>query len=80
MRKAMEAARRRWTARWSAESIARTGKGSPANAKSALAARIGVSPKTIDNWVAGRSTPRADRLYRMADLFGVAAEELLEDV
>ena len=43
-----------------------------------LAFLLGVSDKAVSKWENGRSKPGIDTLRRMAELFGVSLEELLE--
>ena len=44
-----------------------------------LAALIGVSPTTINNWVLGYNVPRMDRIDQLADVFHVPRSELIGD-
>ena len=37
----------------------------------------GISASTFSDWKSGRSTPKADKLARIADFFGVSLDELL---
>ncbi len=37
----------------------------------------GISASTFSDWKSGRSTPKADKLSRIADFFGVGLDELL---
>ncbi len=43
----------------------------------ALAAAIGVSQKAVDYWERGVNEPKASYIVRLADFFGVSADELL---
>ncbi len=42
-----------------------------------LAKATGISSSTFSDWKNGRSTPKADKLARIADYFGVSLDELL---
>jgi transcriptional regulator with XRE-family HTH domain len=42
-----------------------------------VARAIGVSPSTFTDWRAGRYTPKADKMQKIADHFGVNVEYLL---
>lgn len=42
-----------------------------------LAKATGISSSTFSDWKNGRSTPKADKLARIADYFGVGLDELL---
>ena len=42
-----------------------------------LAKATGISSSTFSDWKSGRSTPKADKLARIADYFGVSLDELL---
>lgn len=42
-----------------------------------VAKNTGVSTATLTNWKYGRYTPKADKLKKIADYFGVSVEELL---
>lgn len=44
-----------------------------------VAKRTGVSTATLSNWKAGRYTPKADKIKKIATYFGVGIEALLED-
>lgn len=37
----------------------------------------GISPSTFSDWKSGRSSPKADKLARLADYFGIGLDELL---
>ena len=37
----------------------------------------GLTTSTISNWKAGRYTPKADKLQKIADFFGVSVEYLM---
>ncbi|MBQ8440562.1 MAG: helix-turn-helix domain-containing protein [Clostridia bacterium] len=37
----------------------------------------GISASTFSDWKSGRSTPKADKLARIADFFGISLDELL---
>ena len=37
----------------------------------------GISASTFSDWKSGRSTPKADKMARIADFFGVSLDELL---
>lgn len=37
----------------------------------------GISPSTFSDWKNGRSTPKADKLRRIADFFGISTDSLL---
>ena len=43
---------------------------------SAVGRATGISPSTLTDWRAGRYTPKADKMKRIADLFGVSVEYL----
>lgn len=47
---------------------------------SAAAIRCGCAPSTLTDWRAGRSKPKADKLYQIAKSFGVSVEYLLTGV
>lgn len=38
----------------------------------------GIATSTISDWKAGRSTPKADKLKKLADYFGVTVDDLLQ--
>lgn len=42
-----------------------------------VAANTGVSQTTLSQWKSGRSTPKADKLQKIADYFGVSLEYLM---
>ncbi len=42
-----------------------------------VAKATGISASTFSDWKSGRSTPKADKLSRIADYFGVGLDELL---
>lgn len=42
-----------------------------------LAKATGISSSTFSDWKNGRSTPKADKLARIADYFGIGLDELL---
>ncbi len=42
-----------------------------------LAARIGVSKSTVSNYRSGTSTPRIERLYKIAEVLQVSVDELI---
>lgn len=44
---------------------------------SAAARKCGCSPSTLTDWRAGRYTPKADKLKRFAEAFGVSIEYLM---
>ena len=37
----------------------------------------GISPSTFSDWKSGRSSPKADKLAKLADYFGIGLDELL---
>ena len=39
----------------------------------------GITTATISNWKAGRYVPKADKLQKIADYFGVSIEYLMKD-
>lgn len=41
--------------------------------------RTGVSTSTLTNWKYKRYTPKVDKLIKIATLFGVSVEKLLEE-
>ncbi len=41
--------------------------------------QTGVSTSTLTNWKYGRYTPKADKLKRLADYFGVSIEHFLRE-
>lgn len=43
-----------------------------------LARKVGVSYATMWNWAKGKSQPRADKVKKLAEVLGVAVEELME--
>lgn len=43
----------------------------------AVSKATGISTSTLTDWKKGRSVPKADKLKILAELFGVAIEELL---
>ena len=36
----------------------------------------GIAPSTFSDWKNGRSTPKADKLLRIADFFGISTDSL----
>lgn len=38
---------------------------------------LGVRPQTVNDWMKGRKTPSADRLFEIADLLGMSLDELI---
>lgn len=42
-----------------------------------VAADTGIPKSTFSEWKSGRSKPKADKLKKIADYFGVSVEELL---
>jgi len=42
-----------------------------------VAKETGISQTTFSNWKAGRSTPKQDKLQKIADYFGVTIEYLM---
>lgn len=44
---------------------------------SEVARKVGISPSTITDWRAGRYTPKADKMTKIANLFGVSVEYLM---
>lgn len=42
-----------------------------------VAKQTGVATSTLTNWKAGRYTPKADKLLKIARYFGVPLEDLL---
>jgi repressor LexA len=45
---------------------------------SMVAKETGIAPSVIYDWKAGRSTPKADKLKKLAEYFGVSIESFLE--
>ena len=45
-----------------------------------VARLLGVRPTTVSKWENGVSKPRADKLPKIAELYGCTIEELLADV
>ena len=43
-----------------------------------VAKKTGVSTSTLSNWKAGRYTPKADKIQKIATYFGVGIETLLK--
>jgi transcriptional regulator with XRE-family HTH domain len=43
-----------------------------------VAERLGISKQAVSHWEIGRSKPKIERLSELAELFGVAVEELLD--
>lgn len=41
------------------------------------AKRLGVSANTINNWESGKTSPTADKLVKMTELYGCSVDELL---
>lgn len=46
---------------------------------SQVAKETGIGENTLSQWKSGRSTPKADKLMKIAKLFGVPMEELLQE-
>lgn len=44
----------------------------------ALGKAVGVTRQTISSWEKGETTPTADHLFKLADVFGVSTDELKE--
>ena len=44
-----------------------------------VAADLGFSRTTLCDWGKGKSTPKLDKLKKLADYFGVSLEELISD-
>ena len=44
-----------------------------------VAKETGISTVTLSAWKAGKYTPKVDKLVRIAKLFGVTINDLLED-
>ncbi|MBO5898528.1 MAG: helix-turn-helix domain-containing protein [Clostridia bacterium] len=44
-----------------------------------LAALLGVTNKAVSKWETGAAVPKTETLLKMADIFGVSRQELLED-
>ena len=44
-----------------------------------LAALLGVTDKAVSKWETGSAIPKTETLFKMADIFGVSRQELLED-
>lgn len=42
-----------------------------------VAKDTGIAPSTLADWKSGRSTPKADKLARIADYFGVSLDTML---
>ena len=38
----------------------------------------GIAQSTLSDWKSGRSVPKVDKLMKIANLFGVSIEELLD--
>lgn len=45
-----------------------------------LAARLGLTPPTINRWERGRACPRLQNLKKLADLYGVSVRTIKEAV
>ena len=45
-----------------------------------LAARLGLTPPTINRWEHGRAFPRLQNLKKLADLYGVSVRTIKEAV
>jgi transcriptional regulator with XRE-family HTH domain len=45
--------------------------------KQDLARAVGVSPPTVSQWLAGKLTPGAEVLFKLADVFGVSVDRLI---
>lgn len=45
-----------------------------------LAARLGLTPPTINRWEHGRACPRLQNIKKLADLYGVSVREMKEAV
>lgn len=45
-----------------------------------LAARLGLTPPTINRWERGRAFPRLQNIKKLADLYGVSVREMKEAV
>ena len=43
-----------------------------------VAVKAGINQPTFPNWKAGRGTPKTDKLFKIAQVLGVAIEDLLE--
>lgn len=43
-----------------------------------LSKATGIAPSTFSDWKSGRSAPKANKLTRIADYFGIGLDELLE--
>ena len=41
------------------------------------AKRLGVSPNTINNWESGKTSPNAEKLVKMTELYGCTVDDLL---
>lgn len=39
----------------------------------------GIAQSTLSDWKSGRSTPKLDKLIKIADYLGVSLEELISD-
>lgn len=44
-----------------------------------LAEKLGVSRQSVSKWETAQSTPDLDKIIRLADLFGVSADQLVRD-
>lgn len=44
-----------------------------------VAKETGIGENTLSQWKQGRSTPKVDKLMKIAKLFGVPVEELIKD-
>lgn len=45
-----------------------------------LAARLGLTPPTINRWERGRACPRLQNIKKLADLYGVSVRTIKEAV
>lgn len=43
-----------------------------------IAEAFGIRTSTVSMWETGDSLPRADKLYRLAEIFGCTVDDLLE--
>ena len=44
-----------------------------------VARTAGVTPSTFSDWKSGRSTPKLDKLRKIAAVLGVAVDDLIEE-
>ena len=44
-----------------------------------LASELGVSQQAVAKWESGKSTPRADKLFKLAKILNFTVDELISD-